>query len=261
MEPLKKRVRTLVIDDEATARESVERLLAGDPDIELRGTCADGVTALAAIEREKPDLILLDVQMPEMNGFELLAELRRRHGERGMPFVIFITAYDRFALRAFEVHAVDYLLKPFGDSRFFQALEHAKERIEAGGMQHLLVELLRSQRNGKPAHRSDRITLKAGGKLALVDPDDVVWFEASDHYIRVHTASEPHLIRKSMAELEEELDPERFVRIHRGAIVNADHVAELRTRSQGESELTLSCGTQLQVSRRRLKELKNRLGA
>ncbi len=248
----------VVVDDEAPARESIESLLATDSDVELCGSVGDGRTAISVIETESPDLVFLDVQMPEMDGFELLRELRRRRASNPLPFVILVTAYDRFALQAFEVHAVDFLLKPFGDARFYRALHHAKTMIEAGALQHLALELLLS-RDEAAAPSPDRFTLRMGSSVKVVPIADICWFEASDHYVFVHIGTESHLIRKAMKELAAELDSHHFARIHRGAIVNLRHVETLRLLPRGKGELTLSTGIRLPVSRRRLSALKRML--
>ncbi|HEX8242637.1 MAG TPA: LytTR family DNA-binding domain-containing protein, partial [Longimicrobium sp.] len=225
--------------------------------------CADGREALEAITRLRPDLVLLDVQMPEMDGFEVLREL----GPARLPFVVFVTAFDRFALRAFEVAAVDYLLKPFDDERFARAMERAKHAVrtaEAGELGRRVMALL--ERGGdasppaeapraEPAGHATRLTVKGSGRTVFVRVDEVDWIEADDYYAKLHVAGKTHLLRETMGSLEARLDPQRFFRVHRSAIVNLDRVREIQFLFRGEHVVILHDGTRLKLSRGRLNRL------
>lgn len=262
---MKPRIRALIVDDEPLARRTLERLLGADPAIEVCGSCADGKTAVAAVERERPDLLFLDIQMPEMNGFEVLEALADRIGADALPFVIFVTAYDRYALRAFDYHALDYLLKPFSDERFASALERAKKeatRIDVTDLRGRLAALLRDYHRNEAARSpaGEKFPVKAEGKVTLVDVADIVWFEAADHYVLLHTERRSHICRDSMTGLESRLDPARFVRIHRSAIVNVDFIEQFLTSGRDEHDVRLRTGKTLRVSRRRAPELKRVLG-
>jgi len=259
-----RRIRAIIVDDEPLARRTLEKLLRDDPEVEICGSCSDGTEALEAIERDAPDLVFLDVQMPGMSGFEMLEACVGKHGEEALPFIIFVTAYDEHALHAFEYHALDYLLKPFSDARFAQALDHAKKQILAsrqsefqGKLADLLSRYVSAEECG-PA--GDRFAVKENGKITLVPYRDIVWFEAADHYVMVHTSNTSHICRESMSGLEERLDPRRFVRIHRSAIVNVAFVKAFEIVDRDQYEVLLKTGQTLSVSRRRVKPLRALLG-
>ena len=251
-------IRVLLVDDEPPARKRITKLLSEQPGFETVGTCANGKEALAAIQSEEPDLVLLDVQMPEMSGLEVLEAL----DPDTMPAVIFVTAYDQHALRAFELHAVDYLLKPFDDERFDLALQRARARIEGGhlaGLSHRLLALLRSVQEGRdepislvdspPQQPTDRLAIRSGDRILIVKVDDIDWIEGAGVYARLHVGTKTHLLRETLTNLAEQLDPERFVRIHRSTIVNRERVRELRSYFHGEYIVLLEDGTQLKLSR------------
>lgn len=247
-------LRVLVVDDEPLARNAAIQLLRRDPEVCVCGSCANVGQALGVVRERDPELILLDVRMPEQDGFALLETLEATRGDRPLPVVIFITAHDRFAVRAFEVHALDYLLKPYRDSRFFEAIERAKRRAFA------------RRPDGDPASRPPRhpdepdpLVIRAGGNVHLVDHTDVRWFEAADHYVLVHTTTGSHAMRESIGELEKRLDAAHFLRVHRSSIVNVRHVRELR-RSAGGHEAVLGDGTRVTISRRRRRYLERFLG-
>ena len=233
------RFRVLAADDEAPARAKVKRLLAEDPRFLLVGEAADGTEALARVEALRPDLLLLDVQMPGLTGFEVLEAL----GVEGAPAVIFSTAYDAFALQAFEAHAVDYLLKPYDADRFGRALDKAHAlllggRTEAGGLQSLLE-----------ARKLERLVVKVGEAWVPLKLDAVWRLSAEDKYVRLYTGQGEHLVRQSLRALEERLDPTRFVRVHRGDIVNLDAVARLEPWTHGDGILVLKDGSTVILSR------------
>src|SRR6266545_303466 len=217
------KIRALIIDDEPLARERIVDMLVGDAEVEIIGECGDGLAAVAAIEAHKPDLAFLDVQIPELDGFGLLEAIEQT------PVIIFVTAYDQYALRAFEVHALDYLLKPFDRERFDKALRRAKHQIErerAGTMNRELVALLADLKSRpKPL---ERLVIKAGGRVFFLRVDEIDWIEAAANYVRLHVGSETHLLRETMNALEGRLDAEQFVRIHRSTIVHLDRIQELQ---------------------------------
>jgi two-component system, LytTR family, response regulator len=244
-------IRTLVVDDEPLAREGLRLLLASDPDVEVVGEATSGRDALGAVRRLRPDLVFLDVQMPEMNGFDVLAALQAA-GETNLPAVIFVTAYDRYALRAFEVHALDYLLKPFDDERFADALERAKRHLRlthVSSLSERLLSLLETYR-GPDGTREymTRLSIKDAGRVLFLDVAEVDWIEAADYYVQLHVGGKSYLHRESMQRLEERLDPGRFLRIHRSAIVNRQRVKELRHKGR-ELHCVLASGVSLKVAR------------
>ena len=257
-------LRVVVVDDEPLARSGMCGLLARDPELTVVAQCADGAEAVAAIAGLKPDLVLLDVQMPEMDGFEVL----RAVDPARMPVVVFVTAFDRLALRAFEVAAVDYLLKPFDDERFDLAVgraKHAVRNAEAGDLGRRLMRL--AQRDGAappapdtapvpdPARYATRLVVKTSGRTVFVRVDEVDWIEADDYYARLHVAGKTHLLRETMGSLEARLEPTRFFRVHRSAIVNLDRVREVQFLFRGEHVVILEDGTRLKLSRNRLEKL------
>ena len=235
------KIRTVVVDDEPLARSNLTVLLARDPDIQVVGEYDSGAAALAEIRGVRPDLVFLDVQMPECDGFEVLERL----GTALPPAVVFVTAHDQYALRAFEAGALDYLLKPFDDARFDSALKRAKERLA-------------ERTNSRKA--ADRFIIKGTGQVSFVKVSDVDWIEAADYYACLHVGSKTHLLRRSLSELEEELDPQAFCRIHRSTIVNLDRVQSLKLNQEGEYDVLLRPGTVLRLSRRYRKQLQSRLG-
>jgi two-component system, LytTR family, response regulator len=236
-------VRALVVDDEAPARRRIRRLLAAEPGITVAGECGDGESAIASIARERPDLVFLDVQMPERDGFEVVKAIR----PADLPAILFVTAHDRYALRAFEVHAVDYLLKPFSAERFRTAVTRARERIARRAPDPGLTTLATTLRN-RPDYLS-RLPVRTAGRMVFVDIGAVDWLEAADNYVRLHVKQREYLVRETLAVLEGRLDPERFVRIHRSAMVQIDRIAETRVRSHGDADVVLRDGTRLTASR------------
>jgi two-component system LytT family response regulator len=235
------RIRALIVDDEPLARSSLAVLLRRDPQIELAQECGSGAEALEEIRCLKPELVFLDVQMPEFDGFDVLEML----GADVPPAIVFVTAYDQYAIRAFEAGALDYLLKPFDNARFARALSRAKERI--------------ADRKAKP-RKLERLVIKSVGQVIFVKIPEINWIEAADYYACLHTTSGAHLIRRSMADLERELDPASFCRIHRSRIVNLDRIRGLKLSSDGESMVILDDGTGLRLSRRYRNQLQSQLG-
>jgi len=258
-----KQLTALIVDDEPLARRTIRGLLRDDPEVEVVGECGGGREAVESIRRQPPDLLFLDIQMPGMDGFEVLSQIELE----AVPAVIFVTAYDAYALRAFEVHALDYLLKPFTNERFKEALARAKSHVESREAKAVAQSLraLLSERDSAASSASGRdgfltrFIVKRGGRVIFVSPADVDWIEADDYYIKLHVGSRAHLLRLSMKELERRLDPQSFWRIHRSAIINLDRVEELRQRRNGEYVVALKDGTELKLSRDRRERLRQLL--
>jgi len=229
------------VDDEPLARSNLIVLLRLDPEIEVVGECGSGLKALVEIRGRKPDLVFLDVQMPECDGFDVVEQL----GKDLPSAVVFVTAYDQYALRAFEAGALDYLLKPFDDARFHRALDRAKERI--------------AQSKESPP-RIDRLVIKGTGQVKFIRISDIDWIEAADYYACLHVRTKAHLLRRRMSDLERELDPTVFCRVHRSSIVNLNRIRGLEVNEDGEYEVALDTGTRLRLSRRYRKQLQSRLG-
>jgi two-component system LytT family response regulator len=235
--------RVLLVDDEAVARRRMRRYLASDDTVAIVGECADGTSAVAAIQSLRPDIVLLDVQMPELDGFGVLGALPADR----LPAVIFVTAFDRYALKAFELHAIDYLLKPFTRERFAMALARAKDRLLGSAADHrlaALVERLRATRD-----RPSRVAVRGRDRIVIVDWADVDWIEAADNYAKLHVGRAEYLLRTTLAALEQELDDGRFVRVHRSAMVQIDRIAELIPETHGDFTLRLRGGAELTLSR------------
>ncbi len=263
-----KKLGVIVVDDEPMARGSLRTLLAKDSEVELLHECRNGREAVDAVREHAPQILFLDIQMPGMTGFDVIAEL----DEDETPVVVFATAYDQYALRAFEVSAVDYLLKPFDDERFRSALERAKERagknVGDPGMgpelSTLLDSVTRKDVEDDPDPDGDlpwtKLAIHRKGRLDLLDTSEVDWVEAADQYVQVHIGTNVHLMRQSMSKLEKCLDPERFYRVHRSAIVAIDGVRRLEMLGGGSARILLGTDTWVPVSRSRLPGLKQRIG-
>ena len=244
------RLRVLVVDDEPLARTGLAQLVRQDPELECIGECGDGQAAIEAIESRKPDLVLLDVQMPEIDGFGVI---RAIDAER-MPPVIFVTAYEEFALQAFRVHAVDYLVKPFTDAALADALNRAKR----GHLQHLAARL-----SALVSIRQDyltRITVRTAQRVQVVRVADIDWIEAADYCARLHVGAGTHVVRVSLGALERLLDPTIFVRVHRSAIVNVDRLKEIESDSSGDGTVLLADGTKVRLARSRRAAVDRLLG-
>jgi two-component system, LytTR family, response regulator len=249
-------IRTVVIDDEPVARAGVRKLLRDDPDIVVVGEAGNGLDAIKLIEDEHPDLVFLDIQMPELNGFGVLEAV----GPRRVPAVVFVTAYDQFALRAFEAQALDYILKPFEDDRFLTVLERAKEQVrrsrssELGDrLEALLTAYATHNATGgaAPGGYLARILVRDAGTVTFQPVDAIDWIEAADYYAKLHVGDAVQLVRYTMNELERQLDPRRFVRVHRSAIVNVLRVKEIRVDYQNHHVIVLRNGTRVPLSRSR----------
>ncbi|HVS64983.1 MAG TPA: response regulator transcription factor [Thermoanaerobaculia bacterium] len=266
-------IRALVIDDEPPARQRIVDLLARVEDVEVAGECGDGRTAVSRIEELRPDLLFLDVQMPQLDGFGVLEQV----APEARPTTVFVTAYDRYALRAFEEHALDYLLKPFSDERFVETLERARRWVERGRSAERLDGLLRALGHGlghgdlghgdapattawSPADRLDHLVAKRRGSVTLVPADEVDWLEGAGTYTRVHAGERRFLYRETIGRLCERLDPRRFVRIHRSTVVRVDRIERLEPRSHGEFDVVLFDGTRRRLSRSYRRHVEDRLG-
>jgi len=241
-----KKIRTLVVDDEELARDRMQSLLAEQPDVEIVGVCTDGPSAVETIDKTQPDLVFLDVQMPGMDGFEVIDNIDKNHA----PAVVFVTAHDAHALRAFEIHALDFLLKPFDQTRFEKALDRARGHLNVdrtGGLDPRLVSLLEELHQERKY--PERLIVKSGGRVFFVRTEEIDWVEASGNYVKIHTKNDAHLLRESMKNMEARLDPKTFVRIHRSAIVNIDRIKELEPWFHGEYIVIMRDGTRLTASR------------
>ena len=260
-------IRVLVVDDELLARERIMDLLAHEPGIEVVGTADNGIAAVDAIRGKSPDLVFLDVQMPGKTGLDVVREI----GAERMPATIFVTAFDQYALRAFDLAALDYLVKPFDDERFEQAFRRARQLIELREMGKLREQLLAVLQHGsqepapsRPTADSsgylERIAVEMRGKVRVVPVEQIDYITADGPYAELHTGDKTHLIRETMHTLEERLDPRHFVRIHRSAIVRLQLVDTLLRGAGGDYEVQLKSGLRLPVSRSRREELEKRLG-
>ena len=252
-----KKIKVLVADDEPLARERLAGLLSQEADIEVVGQARDGEEAVTAIHDDSPDLVFLDVQMPQMSGFDVIEAV----GSDRMPLVVFVTAYDQHALKAFQVRALDYLLKPFDRERFKDALGRARkqlERDENGDLGRRLLALVKDLRRDQP--KSDRLVVKSGGRLFYLRTDEIDWVEAAGNYVRLHVGPGSHLLRETMNAIEGRLDPEKFFRIHRSRIVNMERIQELQPWLNGEYAVLLRTGTRLTLSRGYREKLQDRLG-
>lgn len=246
-------IRTVIVDDEPLARDNVRLALEKELDVEVIAECADGDAAIEAIRELEPDVVFLDVQMPGTGGFDVVHEI----GPEEMPAVVFVTAFDEHALRAFEVHALDYVLKPFDDDRFSDAVEHARRTLRMRrdeesfrrGLSALMTDVHGSpDGSGRPRFAS-RLMVRLRDRIHFVRTEDVDWFEAAGNYVRLHVADRSHLIRSTMSAIEERLDPQQFVRIHRSTIVNVDRIKEIQPWAGGDYLAILKSGQQLRISR------------
>lgn len=259
------KIKTLIVDDEPLARRNLRLLLERDPQIEILGECRNGKEAVKAIETSRPDLIFLDIQMPEMDGFDVLEHV----GAEFIQAIIFVTAFDQYALKAFSVHALDYLLKPYDDERFTQALQRAKSQIETREITKVskrLLALLEERESQKELSTGQkpyltRLMVKLASRVVLLKVDEIDWIEADGNYAKLHVDKKAHLLREKMHDLESQLDPQKFVRIHRSIIVNLERIKELHPHFNGDYIVVLEDGRQLKLSRSRRENLEARLKA
>ena len=248
-------LRTVIADDEPLARERMRSLLADEDDIEVVAEAADGLSTVDVILTHAPDLVFLDISMPKLDGFGVIEAV----GANRMPTVVFVTAYDKHALRAFEVQALDYLLKPFDTDRFQAALRRVRQQVEGGqgDIERRLVALVRDL--NRPA-RPERIVVKSSGRLFFLRTDEIDWVEAAGNYVKLHVGAESHLMRETMTAIEQRLNPETFFRIHRSHIVNLERIKELQPWFNGEYVVFLRNGARLTLSRGYREKLQDRIG-
>lgn len=251
-------IRVLVADDEIPARQRLIDLLQRDDQVASVSEAADGQTAVEMIEREKPDLLFLDVQMPELDGLGVIDAI----GVADMPLTVFVTAYDQHAIRAFEANALDYLLKPFSDERFESTMSRVKSRLDERSMKEFGQRVMKmvSAAPAAPERRLDRLVVKAGGTTRFIRVIDIDWIEAAGVYVTLHVGGKELLYRAALNDLAEKLDPRRFVRVHRSALINIESVVQLEPISHGEFEAVLKNGSRTRVSRTYRGQLEKRLG-
>lgn len=253
-------VRVVIVDDEPADRRALRLLLQRDPDVRIVAECADGIEAIEAIRSLRPDIVFLDVEIPRMDGFETL----RRIEPALRPLVVFIAAHDHPAMEAFEIHAVDYLRRPYDKERFLRALRRAKRRVredEPGQVRRKIARVLGRLESGDPGESAEGpIVVRSQGRTVLVDVDELNWVEAEGNYVRLHTTGQPYLLRESMADLMKRLDPTRFVRVHRSTIVRRDFVREVRTTKSGGRVLVLRDDARRRMSRAGRRRLESVLG-
>ncbi len=251
------RLRAVIVDDEMLARQIIREMLEHDPEVEIVAECVNGREAVEAIQTHQPDLLFLDIQMPEVAGFEVLEALK---GEQ-LPIVVFVTAYDQYAVRAFDVHALDYLLKPFDRERFEMAVSRAKAQMRRernGELDRRIVALLEALK--AEAKYVERLVIKNGGRVFFLETGEINWVEAEGNYVRLHTDKKAHLLRETISSLEEQLDPKKFLRVHRSTIVRIDSIRELQPWFHGEYHIILHNGTKLTLSRNYREQLQSVLG-
>jgi two-component system LytT family response regulator len=261
---LNRKIRVLIVDDEALARKGVRVMIANDPEIEVIAECRSGREAVTVIREQTPDLVFLDIQMPEMDGFQVIEEV----GAKQMPVTVFVTAFDEYALRAFEAQALDYLLKPFDHDRFDTALQRAKTQVRQqnlGEMSESILAVLTDMRptpvestlqgdNSKPPEPEvqgsiDRVVIKSGGRIYFLKVEEIDWVEGTGDYLSLHAGSQTHLIRETMRKFHAKLDSKKFLRIHRSTIVNIERIKDIQSVFKGEYIVTLTSGTRLNSSR------------
>jgi two-component system LytT family response regulator len=236
----------LVVDDEPLARRTIRRFVGKNTGVEIIGECGDGESAVRAIQDSKPDLVFLDIQMPEMDGFQVLSKIGADH----MPVTIFVTAHDRFALRAFDANAIDYLLKPVGKERFERALDRAKQRIAGKADGDQVQRILSAVGQRAAANKyPNRLAVPKNGRIMFVATHDIDWIEAEGNYVRLHVGSREHEFRETLAELGEKLNPAEFLRIHRSTIVNIERIEEIQPWFHGHHRVLLKNGKELRMSR------------
>ncbi|MDQ3714063.1 MAG: LytTR family DNA-binding domain-containing protein [Acidobacteriota bacterium] len=271
---MNRKIRALIVDDESLAREALLVMLGGDPEMEVIAECRNGREAVTVIREQSPDIVFLDIQMPEMDGFQVIEEV----GVKQMPVTVFVTAYDKHALRAFEAHALDYLLKPFDHDRFESALQRTKTFVrqqKLGEISESLFGVLQDMKlrtgespsdtdNRKPVNASqkepiDRVVIKSGGRIYFLKIDEIDWIEGAGDYLSLHSSSQTHLIRETMGNFHAKLNPQKFLRIHRSTIVNIERIKDIQPLFKGEYVITLTTGRRLKASRGYRHELQSLL--
>jgi two-component system LytT family response regulator len=249
-------IRVLLSDDETLARERLRSLLEEEQDLEIVAECGDGKSAITTIRRERPDLVFLDIQMPEIDGFGVVQEMLD-----DMPLTIFVTAYDRYAMKAFEVHALDYLLKPVGAERLKQAVDRARRQLQHppdGTFQRRVLELLADMDARQQA--PERIVIKSDGEIVCLRPGEIDWAESAGNYVCLHVGAATHILRETITALESRLGPRQFMRVHRSTLVNVDRIKTLKPSLYGDYSILLRDGTKLTLSRGFRENVLRRLG-
>ena len=242
-----RKMRVLIVDDEPLGRKMVRRMLESYSEVELIGECENGEEAIQEIESKKPDLVFLDVQMPVLDGFAVLSKINQDK----LPFIIFVTAYDEYALRAFEVNALDYLLKPYDRKRFDQAFQRAVKQINSQNNNQLnekIISLLSG--NNHPKDFTERFVIKTGGRVFFLDVEEIMWIEADGNYVFLHTQQKKHIFRETLTSLESQLNPNKFRQISRSTIVNLNFIKELQPFFRGNYKVVLKNGAELKLSHR-----------
>lgn len=240
------KIKTVIVDDEPLSRERLRKLISKEEDLELTKACENGQEAIDYLKKELPDLLFLDIQMPEINGFEVL----KRIEYESIPCIVFVTAYDEYALRAFEVNALDYLLKPFDQQRFQKAISRVKNQLQNKTQAQLGTRLTKLVNTlDKNSNYLDRIMIKSNGRVYFVKTNEIDWIEAAGNYLKLHCDKKNHMVRDTMSNMEEKLDPDQFFRIHRSVIVNIEKIRELQPWFHGDYMITLLDGQKLTMSR------------
>jgi two-component system, LytTR family, response regulator len=266
---LNRKILALIVDDEMLARKALRAMLKDDPEMEVIAECRNGMEAVEAIRAQSPDIVFLDIQMPEMDGFQVIGEI----GPKRMPVTVFVTAFDQYALRAFEAHALDYLLKPFDHDRFEAALQRAKSFVrqqKLGAINESLFAVLKDLKpenddppaeteKAAPQEPIDRVVIRSAGRIYFLKVAEIDWVEGTSNYLSLHSASGTHLIRETMGNFHARLDPQKFLRIHRSTIVNIERVKDIRPLFKGEYVVTLTSGARLKSSRGYRRELQRLL--
>lgn len=244
-------IRAIIVDDEPLARDGLSLLLEEEADIHVEAQCANGEEAIAAITSKKPDVLFLDIEMPGMNGFDVIREIGLQH----MPQVIFVTAYNQYAVEAFEFHAMDYLLKPLRKDRLQSSLRRLRQQLEqadtseSSNKLNSILELFKQLPGANGNDNADRIIVKSHGHIHFLNASEIFWVEASGDYVTIHTAEKSHLLRETMHNMEKRLEPHGFKRIHRSSIINLDFVSELKTGKNNDYQVVLKDGTELNLGR------------
>ena len=252
-----KRIKVMIVDDEPPARNKIRELLKTETDVDIIAECSNGREAVEAVASKPPDLLFLDIQMPELDGFGVIEAL----GPENLPAVVFVTAFDQYAVQAFEVHAIDYLLKPFDRQRFQTALTRAREHLRSNQPEKINQQINSLLRQLKPSHpQNERFVVKSGGRVFFLKNDEIDWIEAAGNYVRLHVGNETHLLRETMNAIQKKLDAGRFIRIHRSTFVNIEKIKELQPWFHGEYVVILRDGTQLTMSRSYRSNLPELLG-
>ncbi|HEY1576349.1 MAG TPA: LytTR family DNA-binding domain-containing protein [Terracidiphilus sp.] len=248
-------IRTVLADDEVLARQKLRLLLKEKEDVEIVGECATAAETIELVKLTKPDMLFLDIRMSDLDGFDVINALSS-DDEFALPYIIFVTANDKFAVRAFEIQAVDYLLKPFAPERLYAAIDRVRERLNSSGEVQEPSEKKAQQQD----RYSNRMVFKSRGRILFLSIDEIRWIEAQENYVRICTGKDSHLLRETIGSLESRLDPKSFLRVHRSAIVNLQHVKEVKNEPDGDALIVLKSGEQVPMSRTYRSRIQKLLG-